>query len=68
MYLQIRVRSGFNLGLINLNVCVNIVKTIKCVPVSLSRNVLILIYDIEPLKRVLHFQHLIDQYYHVRKH
>ena len=25
-------------------------------------------YNVAPLKRVLHFQHLLDQYYHIRKH
>ena len=33
-----------------------------------SRNVLFLIYNLAQLKRVLHFQHLSDQYYHIRKH
>ena len=49
-------------------VCVNIVRTFKGVTMFSSRNILILIYKIAPLKRVLHFQHLTDQYDHIRKH
>ena len=49
-------------------VCVNIVKTFKCVLVFFSRNYLSLICNIEPLKRVLHFQHLTYWYNHIRKH
>ena len=48
--------------------CATIVKTFKCVPLFFSRNILFLIYDLAQLKRVLHFQHLSDQYYHIRKH
>ena len=29
---------------------------------------MVLIYNLAQLKRVLHFQHLSDQYYHIRKH
>ena len=44
--------------------CATIVRTFKCVPLFFSRNILFLIYNLAQLKRVLHFQHLSDQYYH----
>ena len=48
--------------------CATSVGTFKCVPLFFSRNVLFFIYNLAQLKRVLHFQHLSDQYYHIRKH
>ena len=49
-------------------VCATIVSIFKCVPLFFSRNVLFLIYNHAQLKRAMNFQHLSDQYYHIRKH
>ena len=48
--------------------CATIVRTFKCVPLCFSRNVLFLVYNLAQLQRILPFQHLSDQYYHINKH